>query len=66
MHAWLPASLAAPDVTVAAHAAAFAAETGDSCRSRRCRGRSPAGRSSKSLNTTERDEAARGVAGAPG
>jgi len=39
MHAWLPASLAA-DVTVAAHAAAFAAETGDSCR-----WRSPAGRS---------------------
>src|SRR4051794_19961339 len=52
MHAWLPASLAAADVTVAAHAAAFAAETGDSCRWRRCRGRSPAGRSSKSLNTT--------------
>jgi hypothetical protein len=60
MHAWLPASLAAADVTVAAHAAAFAAETGDSCRRR-----SPAGRSSKSLHTTERDEAARGVAGAP-
>jgi hypothetical protein len=65
MHAWLPASLADAGVTVAAHAAAFADETGDSCRWRRCRGRSPAGRSSKNLHTTERDEAARGVAGAP-